>query len=86
VIERSGILPPFSERQIEFAHGRPPNFKLDVVPWGPLSIARVQLDELRVPFVAVVISTTVTEIDPPDERNVVVSMGRVTDENHLLMV
>jgi hypothetical protein len=86
MIERSGILPPFPKGEIEFAHGRTFNFKLDVVPRGPLSIARVQLDGLDVPIVAGVISTTMTEIDSPDERNVMVNVRRMTDEDHLLMV
>jgi hypothetical protein len=49
------------------------------VPW-------VQFDDLNIPAVAGIISATMTEIDPPDERNVIVKMGGVTDKDHLLMV
>jgi hypothetical protein len=33
-----------------------------------------------------VISTTMTEIDSPDEGNVPIKTGRVTNQDHLLMV
>jgi hypothetical protein len=41
---------------------------------------------LNVPAVAGVISATVTEIDSPDECNVTIKMGGMTNEDHLLMV
>lgn len=51
-----------------------------------MTVAPVQLDSLSVPGVVGVISATMTEIDPPDEGDVIVNMGRMTNEDHLLMV
>jgi hypothetical protein len=86
VIERRRILPPFSERVVEFRHGGSTNFKLDVVPRRAFAVARVQFDDLGVTVVDGVVSSTVTEIDSPDESNVTFNERRITDEHHLLMV
>jgi hypothetical protein len=86
MIERSWIFPSFPKREIKFTHGRSSNFELDVVPRGSRSIPRVQLDGLDVPTVAVVITTSVTEIDASDKRHVVINTRRMTDDDHFLMV
>jgi hypothetical protein len=86
VIQRGRIFPSFPEREIEFGNGWSTDFKLDVVPRGTGSVPWVQLDDLKVPAVVGVISTTMTEIDSADERNVTIRSGGMTNEDHLLVV
>jgi hypothetical protein len=86
MIERSGILPTFAEGEVEFADCRSPNLKLNVVPGRAMTVPGVQLDGLSVSVVAGVISSTMTQIDTADERNVTIGSRRVADEDHLLVV
>ena len=86
MIERHGIFPSFSERALELAHRRSSNFKLNVMPRGPRSIPRIQFDDLDVSVVAGVISTPMTEIDAPNEGNVVIDTRGMSDEDQFLVV
>jgi hypothetical protein len=59
---------------------------LDVVPRRPTAITRIQFDGLVVSAVFGFISTTMAEVDSPDERNVTFKESGMSDEDHLLVV
>jgi hypothetical protein len=86
MIEWRRILPTLSKRVVESRDCGTTNFELDVVPGRARSVTWVQSDDLGVPAVQGIVSTTVTEIDPTDEGNVIFRCRSMTDEHQLLMV
>jgi hypothetical protein len=86
MVERSRILPPFSEREIEISDGGSVDFELDIVPRGTRTVLPGELDGLMVPPVADVISSPVAEINPPDECDVTRWKGPVANDHELLVV
>src|SRR5439155_25980206 len=46
VVERHGVLPPLPKRALEVADDGPPDPQLEVVPRGPRTVARVEVDGL----------------------------------------
>ena len=72
VVEGVRILPAFAERVGERGDRGPVHLELGVVPRGTRAEARVELDRLRVAAVAGVVVAAVAEVDPADERDVVV--------------
>ena len=76
VVEGVGILPALAERVGERRHRRPVHLELRVVPRWTVAVARVELDRLRVAAVAGVVVAAVAEVDPADERDVVVGCAR----------
>jgi hypothetical protein len=71
---------------IEFGNGWSTDFQLDIVPGRAAAITRIQFDDLVVSVVFGVISTTMAEVDSPDERNVTLKESGMSDEDHLLVV
>jgi hypothetical protein len=86
VIERGRIIPALPECEIEVTNRGTSHFELHVVPRWLRSVSRVQLDHLTIAAMIGVITTSVTEINSSDERDVVFKTRRMTDEDHLLVV
>jgi hypothetical protein len=58
---------------------------LDVVPGGAGTVSLVQGDGLRIPFVTLVVSASVAEVDPAEERHILLT-APPPDEDELLVV
>jgi hypothetical protein len=86
MVERSRILPSLPERDIEISDCWSADLQLRVVPRRTWAVPMVELDGLGVSLVAAVISSSMAEVDPPDECHVTLGRGGVADDNELLVV
>ena len=86
VLERRGVQPALAEGLSEVADGRPPDLELNVVPGRPRPVSPIQDDGLRVALVALVVAPPVAEVDPADERDVLLGAPASSDDGELLVV
>src|SRR5205823_8468186 len=85
VVERHGVLPPLPKRELEVADDGPPDLQLEVVPRGPRTVARVEVDGLRVTEVPLVVAPPVAQVDPADEGDVVLLVAPADQDELLVM-
>ena len=84
--ERGSVLPALAKRLDEVRDRRPTNGGLDVVPRWAGAIRGLESLGLRVPLVATVVPSSVTQVDASDERNVVLGTGGMQQDDEFLMV
>src|SRR3954447_24395855 len=85
-VEWVGVAPTLCERPRKVVDHRPAELDLHVVPGRTRTVVLVvELDHLRVTAVARVVTTTVAEVDPTDERDVTCRIGMLHDEELLVM-
>src|SRR5512132_97268 len=80
-LERGLIVPPFAERLHEIRDGRTVNLGLNVVPRRSRAERGVDHLGLRVAFMALVIATSVAEVDATDEGEILIAVGRVQEQH-----
>ncbi|MDZ5664102.1 hypothetical protein SFC79_20170 [Nocardioides sp. S-58] len=86
VVERCGVVPPLRERVEDVGDGRSPDLRHRVVPRRRVAVAVVQRRSLRVATVGRVIAPAVAEVDPPDERDVLLGTALAAHDEQLLVV
>ena len=86
VLDRSGIVPALAERLEELRHRRALHLRLDVVPGGTFAVTPIQVLRLGIAEVLVAITSAVAEIDPADERQILVRFVRSMHDDELLMM
>jgi hypothetical protein len=84
--ERAWVIPPFAERELEIAHGRPLDRKLSVMPRRPGPIDRRHRLALTVSMMHFLIAPAVAEVDASNKSDVALGLLSVTDDNHLLVM
>src|ERR1041385_334510 len=86
VVERVRVLPALPERVGECRNCRAPDLGLDVVPGRTVPIGAGELDRLRVAQMAGVVMASVAQVDPAQERDVVVRSMVAPSDEQLLVV
>jgi hypothetical protein len=86
MVERRRVLPPFTKRVLEIADCRPAHLELDVMPWGPCTVAAVECDRLAIAGMSGVVVASVTQIDTSLERDVFVRSDVVSNDDQLLVM
>ena len=84
-LERRRVVPPLPEGLGQVGDGRSSHLRLDIVPGRVRPVRRIQGLRLRIAQVLGVVPAAVTEIDPADERDLLVVPARAK-EDELLVV
>src|SRR6266511_2589970 len=86
MVERRGVFPTFAEGVRDVANCRSVELELYAVPRRSSTVLGLEIDGLRIAFVTAVVVPAVTQVDPPDERHVVVGFGRAAHDDELLVM
>jgi len=86
MVEGRRILPTFAEGVSDVANRRSAYLEVNAVPRRSITVSGFEIDRLRVAFVTAVVVAAMTQVDPADERHVVVRSGSVAHNDELLVM
>jgi hypothetical protein len=86
MVEGRRILPTFAEGVSDVANRRSAYLEVNAVPRRSITVSGFEIDRLRVAFVTAVVVAAMTQVDPADERHVVIRSGSVAHHDELLVM
>ena len=85
-VQRRRVVPALGEAPRQVVDRRAVELELEVVPGGLHAVVRVvELDDLGISEMIAIVSTAVTEVDAPDERDVARRVVVLDDDELLVM-